>query len=140
MVCMNKTLSYIQILILICSMLCGGGFTGNLPQKSQASLCAEHQCGCESESDCRKHCCCNSYERQDIGSKQKNGFHVFISSIKCKYGNNPLTAITFTAKYIGEDQIEFIKASFLCFLLSYAAPYPSETIASPPEKPPRYFI
>ncbi|MCF6158822.1 MAG: hypothetical protein E3K32_09675 [wastewater metagenome] len=139
----NTILTYIQILVILCIVLFDGGI--HFAQGAQETLTAEHQCGCGSGSGCKEYCCCStSYGDQntfrDNSNRQKSGFLVFISSVNCKYGNNPLTTITFTTKYIGVNQLEFIRESFLCFLFLPVQSHPSEIIASPPEKPPRFFI
>ena len=139
----NKILAYVQILVLVCLMVCNGGITVNSSRKSDSFPCKGHQCGCKSEWDCMTHCCCFAHENQDEfqnnNEKQKNGFHTFISSVNCKSGNDPLTGITFTAKYILEGKVQPIKESFLCFLFNDTSNSIPEVIISPPEKPPRYF-
>lgn len=140
----NRILAIVQILIIVSLMLCNGGVSGNLPKKSEIFPCKGHQCGCKSESDCKTHCCCAPYENhhefQTNSQEQKNGFRAFMSSVNCKYGNNPLTSIIVAVKYILEDKIHLKKESFLCFLFSVASIFIPEAFVSPPEKPPRFFI
>jgi len=140
----NKTLAYIQILVIVCLMVCNDGIKVTSVKKSGEFPCKEHQCGCKSESDCMTHCCCGLYKNQgkfqNNGNEQKNSFQVFMSSVNCKYGNDPLASITFTAKYILESQVQPIKESFLYFLSHDISISLREVFASPPEKPPRYFI
>ena len=140
----NKILSYIQILVIVCMMLCNDGIRVTSVTKSEDFPCKGHRCGCKLESDCKVHCCCELYKNQDKfrdnNSEQKNSFRVFISSINCKYGSDPLTSITFTAKYILENQVQPIKESFLCFLFHDISSDLLEVFLSPPGKPPRHFI
>lgn len=140
----NKILVSIQILAVVCLMLCNGSVAVNSIRKSDTFSCKGHQCGCESESVCKTHCCCTLYENQykfkNNTEKQKIGFRTFMSTVNCKYGNDPLTGITFTTKYILESQGQPIKESFLCFLFSETSICLPEVFASPPEKPPRHFI
>ncbi|MBI2472486.1 MAG: hypothetical protein HYV59_14795 [Planctomycetes bacterium] len=139
----NKILAYVQILVMICLMVFNGGIVVNPAMKSDAYPCKDHQCGCKSESDCKTHCCCAPNGNQDTfhtNSEKRNGFKTFISSVNCKYGNDPLTPITFTAKYILESRVQTIKESFLCFLCSEVPSNIPDVVIFPPEKPPRYFI
>ena len=139
----NRILAIVQVLIIVSLMLCNGGVSGNLPKKYDAFPCKDHQCGCKSESDCKTHCCCvpdENLNKFSNNSEKQNRFKTFISSINCKYGNDPLTTITFTAKYILERQVRPIKESFLCFLSNDTSFHLPEAIVSPPEKPPRYFV
>ena len=138
----NKTLSYIQIMVVICLMFCNGGIGINLPKKSDEFPCKEHQCGCKSEADCKTHCCCAPDENQNkfrSNSENQNGFKTFISSINCKYGNDPLT-ISFTAKYMLESHVPPIQESFLCFLSNDISIRLPEVFVAPPEKPPRHYL
>lgn len=138
----NKILSYIQILVIIGLMLCSDGIRVNSVRSGEFP-CSSHQCGCMSESDCKKHCCCGLYENQDKfqnSNEQRNGFRVFISSVNCKYGSDPLTGITFTAKYMLEYSVQPIKESFLCFFSHDISICLPEIVLSPPDKPPRHFI
>ena len=139
----SKILAYIQILTIVCLMVCNDGVRVNSVKKSGEFPCKRHQCGCKSESDCEAHCCCGLYKHQgkfqNNGNEQKNSFQVFMSSVNCKYGNDPLASITFTAKYILESQVQPIKESFLCFLFSNTSICPPDVFVSPPEKPPQNF-
>lgn len=128
----NKIVACIQTCVILFLMICHGGSVISNAKKSGAFPCAGHQCGCTSEADCKTHCCCAPDENQ-------NGFKTFISSISCKYGNDPLT-ISFTAKYMLESRDTLTKESFLCFLFNDTSFHLPEVIVSPPEKPPRYFV
>lgn len=139
----NKIFACIQICVILFLMACSGGNIITNAKKSGAFPCEEHQCGCKSEADCKTHCCCAPDENQNKfrnNSENQNGFKTFISSLNCKYGNDPLTSITFTAKYIMESRVQTIKESFLCFLCSEAPTNIPDVLIPPPEKPPRYFI
>ena len=139
----NKIFACIQTFVILFLMVCNGGSVISYAKKSDAFPCEGHQCGCKSEADCKTHCCCAPDENQNkfrSNSENQNGFKIFISSINCKYGNGPLTTITFTAKYILKSQIRPIKESFLCFLSNDTSFHLPEAIVSPPEKPPRYFV
>ncbi|CAG1771570.1 hypothetical protein BAC3_01914 [uncultured bacterium] len=139
----NKILSYIQILVIVCMMLCNDGIRVTSVTKSEDFPCKGHRCGCKSESDCKAHCCCGLFKNHDKfqnSNEQRNGFHVFISSVNCKYGSDLLSSITFTAKYILENQVQPIKESFLCFLSHDISIDLLEVFLSPPGKPPRHFI
>lgn len=139
----NKIVACIQIFVILFLMISHGGSVISNAKKSGAFPCAGHQCGCKSEADCKTHCCCAPDESQNKfhkSSEKQHGFKTFISSINCKYGNDPLTTITFTAKYILERQVRPIKESFLCFLSNDTSFHLPEVIVSPPEKPPRYFV
>lgn len=139
----NKIFACIQTFVILFLMICHGGSVISNAKISGAFPCAGHQCGCKSEADCKTHCCCAPDENQNkfrSNSENQNGFKTFISSINCKYGNEPLTTITFTAKYILESQVRPIKESFLCFLSNDTSFHLPEAIVSPPEKPPRYFV
>ena len=135
--------SYVQIMVIVCLIVCNGGIAINSFKKSGELSCKGHQCGCRSESDCKAHCCCGPYESHNLqnnSEKQKNSFQVFISSINCKFGNDPVTGITFMAKYILESNVQPVKESFLCFLFYDISIHLPEVFVSPPEKPPRSFI
>ncbi|KAA0242180.1 MAG: hypothetical protein DYG83_12390 [Candidatus Brocadia sp. AMX2] len=138
----HKILTYIQISVIVCLLICNGGISVNSVRESDGFPCKGHQCGCKSESDCRTHCCCGVYKNRDKfqSNEQKSSFHVFMSSINCTYGNDPLTGVTFTAKYMVGDQVQQIKESFLCFLSCDISNSLLEVFASPPKKPPRHFI
>ena len=139
----NKIFACIQTFVILFLMICHGGSVISNAKKSGAFPCAGHQCGCKSEADCKTHCCCAPDENQNKfhnSSEKHNGFRAFISSINCKYGNDPLTTITFTAKYMLESQILPIKESFLCFLFNDTSINLPEVFTPPPEKPPRRFI
>ena len=139
----NKIFACIQTCVILFLMICHGGSVISNAKKSGAFPCAGHQCGCKSEADCKAHCCCAPDENQNKfhnSSEKHNGFRAFISSVNCKYGNDPLTTITFTAKYILESHVRPIKESFLCFLSYDTSFHLPEVIVSPPEKPPRCFV
>ncbi len=139
----RKIFSTIQVLIIICLMLCNRGTWINSSQKTRESLCKDLQCGCKLVSDCKKYCCCTFTGEQNTprtSNGQKDVFQIFMSSINCKYGNDPLNSITFTSKYILEDQVQFTRKTFLCFLSQATLIYPPEVFIFPPKKPPRYFL
>src|SRR5574341_1875280 len=128
----NKILAYVQILAIVCLMACNGSISARSSQKSNSLPCKGHQCGCKSELDCIMHCCCFTNEKhekfQSNGRERKGGIRAFISSVNCKNGNDPLTGITFTAKYIVESKVQSGKESFLCFLFNESSifiPMPS---------------
>ena len=138
----NKIFACIQTFVILFLMVCNGGSITNSAKKSGAFPSAGHQCGCKSEADCKTHCCCTPDENQNKfhnSSEKHNGFRAFISSVNCKYGNDPLTTITFKAKYVLESQDTLIKESFLCFLLHDTSVYLPEVFLPPPEKPPKFF-
>lgn len=135
--------SYTQILVVICLMFSRGSIGINFSKQSDEFLCKGHQCGCELESDCKVHCCCGLFKNRDKfqnGNEQRNSFRVFMSNINCKYGGDPLTSITFIAKYLLDGQVQPIKESFLCFRSQDILNSLLEVFVSPPEKPPRRFI
>ena len=137
-----KILSYTQILVIVCLAFFSAGIPVNSFRKSGEFPCKEHHCGCKSEFGCKTHCCCAPDENQNKfrnNSKNQNGFKTFISSINCKYGNDPLTTISFTAKYMLNGQVLPIKESFLCFLFNDTSINLPEVFTSPPEKPPKLF-
>ena len=137
-----KILSYTQILVIVCLAFFSAGIPVNSFRKSGEFPCKEHHCGCKSEFDCKTHCCCAPDENQNKfrnNSKNQNGFKTFISSINCKYGNDPLTTISFTAKYMLNGKVLPIKESFLCFLFNDTSINLPEVFTSPPEKPPKLF-
>jgi hypothetical protein len=134
----NKTLSCLQIVIIICLMVCNKGIAVNSFKKTGDFSCKGHQCGCKSEYDCKKHCCCAPTE--NIGEKQKNGFQSFISSINCKAGNNSDRDISFSGKYLLVSNVMPVQESLLCFLSLGTSIRRPDIFASPPEKPPRRFI
>lgn len=139
----NKILSYIQILVIVFMTLCNDGLRASSVAKPEDFPCKGHNCGCRSESDCKVHCCCGSFNDHDKfqdSNEQRNSFYVFISSVNCKYGSDPFTSITFTAKYLLENQVQPIKESFLCFRSQDISKSLLEVFVSPPEKPPRHFI
>jgi len=138
----NKIFACIQIFVILFLMVCNGGSVISNAKKSGAFPCAGHQCGCKSEADCKTHCCCAPDENQNKfhnNSKNQNVFKTFISSINCKYGNDPLT-ISFTAKYMLERQVRPIKEAFLCFLSNDISIHLPEVFVAPPEKPPRHYL
>lgn len=137
----NKICASIQIFVFLFLMVCNGGSIISPAKKSDVFPCAGHQCGCKSVPDCKTHCCCAPDENQNKfhnSSENPNGFRAFISSVNCKYGNDPLT-ISFTAKYMLESQILPIKESFLCFLFNDTSINLPEVFTPPPEKPPKLF-
>lgn len=140
----NKILACVQILAIFWIIVGNGSITINTPQKYGEFPCKGHQCGCKSGPDCKKHCCCGFYGDRytflDNGKGEKNTLHTFISSIHCKFGSGTLAKITITAEYKGEKKTELIKELSSSFLFYNIPPYPSDIIASPPEKPPRYFV
>jgi hypothetical protein len=136
----NKILSCIQVLVIVFLIACSGGTSVKLSRQSGKFLCEEHQCGCKSEFDCMTNCCCTFSENPNVFQNNNKSLQAFISSINCNYGNDPLTGIAVTTKYIKEDKVRPIEESFLCFLFSTTSIYPSEIIPSHPEKPPRYFL
>ncbi len=139
----NKILAYVQILVIVCLTACNGSISVRSSQKSNSFPCKGHQCGCKSELDCMTHCCCFTSEKQEKfqtnGWEQKSGIHAFISSVNCKNGNDPLTGITLTAKYIVESKVQSTRELFLCFYFSESSIFIPEVLVSPPEKPPRCF-
>ena len=138
----NKIFACIQTFVILFLMVCNGGSIISNAKNSDAFPCEEHQCGCKTVVDCKVHCCCapdeNKNKLSNNGEKQ-NGFNTFISSINCKYGNDPLT-ISFTAKYVPESHDALIKESFLCFLFNDISMRLPEVFVAPPEKPPRYYL
>jgi len=140
----NKIIACIQILIIIYLALCNSVTAAKFSKKSSASNYKGNQCCCKSESDC-KSCCCainqknNDKSFQNDGKWQKDKYHIFINSVNCKSGNDPLTNITITVKYTFERPIQPAKETFLCFLINNISIYHPEIIATPPEKPPRHF-
>ncbi len=139
----SKILAYIQISVIVCLMSFNGGIRLNSYWKTEEFPCKGHQCGCKSESDCKTHCCCGLYKNrgavQSNDNEPKTGFQVFISSVNCKYGGDPLTTITFTAKYVLVSQVQPIRESFLCFLPQDISISLLEVFIAPPETPPRHF-
>ncbi|MGQ3683422.1 MAG: hypothetical protein ACUBOA_00095 [Candidatus Loosdrechtia sp.] len=136
----NKILSCIQVLIIVFLMMWCGGTSLKLPLRTGGFPCKEHQCGCKSEFDCMTNCCCSFSENPNAFQINNKSLHAFISSINCNYGNDPFTGITIAAKYIKENDIHLAGESFFCFLSYTTQLYPSQIIASRPEKPPRYFL
>ena len=138
----NKIFACIQTFVFLFLMVCNGGGIVSSAKKSDAFPCEGHQCGCKSESDCKTHCCCTPDKNQNKfrnNSEKHNGFRAFISSVNCKYGNDPLT-ISFTAKYMLESQILPIKESFLSFLFDDLSIRLPEVFVAPPETPPRHYL
>ena len=138
----NKIVACIQIFVILFLMISHGGSVISNAKKSGAFPCAGHQCGCKSEADCKTHCCCAPDENQNKfrnNSENQNGFKTFISSINCKYGNDPLT-ISFTAKYMLESRDTLTKEAFLCFLSNDISIHLPEVFVTPPEKPPRHYL
>jgi len=138
----NKIFACIQTCVILFLMACSGGNIITNAKKSGAFPCEEHQCGCKSEADCKTHCCCAPDENQNKfrnNSENQNGFKTFISSINCKYGNDPLT-ISFTAKYMLENRDTLTEESFLSFLSNDLTIRLPEVVVAPPEKPPRHYL
>jgi len=138
----NKIFACIQTCVILFLMICHGGSVISNAKKSGAFSCAGHQCGCKSAADCKTQCCCAPDENQNkfrSNSENQNGFKIFISSINCKYGNEPLN-ISFTAKYMLESRDTLTKESFLCFLSNDISIRLPEVFVAPPEKPPRYYL
>ena len=138
----NKIVACIQTFVFLFLMICNGGSTISSVKKSDAFPCAGHQCGCKSAADCKAHCCCAPGKNQNKfhnSSEKHNGFRAFISSVNCKYGNDPLTTITFTANSIFEGKVPQIKELFLCFLFNDLLIRLPEVFVAPPEKPPRHY-
>ncbi len=138
----NKILACIQTFVILFLMICHGGSVISNAKKSGAFQCIGHQCGCKSAVDCKAHCCCAPDENQNKFrniSENQNGFKTFISSINCKYGNDPLT-ISFTAKYMLESRDTLTQESFLSFLFNDLLIRLPEVSIAPPEKPPRYHL
>ena len=138
-----KIFSYTQILVIVCLTFFSAGIPVNSFRKSGEFSCKEHHCGCKSEFDCKTHCCCAPRQDHDKfqnnTENQKGSFQVFISSLNCKMGNDLLTSINFTAKYILESKVQPLKETFLCFLLHDTSVHLPEVFLSPPEKPPKFF-
>ena len=139
----NKIFSYAQMLVIVCLMAMSEDQGRIFFGKSENFPCAAHQCGCKTEADCKAHCCCSPHkdqnEFQNISEKHKS-FHVFISSLNCKHGNNAFTSTTFQSKYVLANKVQPTTESFLCFLISNTLIPSPEILPSPIEKPPRYFI
>ncbi len=138
----NKIFACIQTFVILFLMICHGGSVISNAKKSGAFPCAGHQCGCKSEADCKTHCCCVPDENQNkfrSNSENQHGFKTFISSINCKYGNDPLT-ISFTAKYMLESRDTLTKEPFLSFLYNDLSIHLPEVFVPPPEKPPRHYL
>ena len=139
----NKIFSCVQTFVMLFLMICNSGSVISNAKKSVAFQCAWHHCGCKSEAYCKTHCCCEFYKNQDKlqndSNEQNDGFRVFMSSVNCKYGSNPLASVTFTAKYLLENQIQPIKESFMCFLVNDTSITLPDPFVSPPKKPPRPF-
>lgn len=140
----GKIVTYIQILVMVCSALCNTGFVINFPKKPVVFSCSEHECGCKSEADCMTHCCClphgNRLKAQNGVKKQKNSILVFISSVRCKSGSDAITCISTKFEYISEDYFKIPQIKFLCFLANDTLVHLCEVMVSPPEKPPRYIV
>ena len=138
----NKIFACIQTCVILFLMICHGSGIISNAKKSGAFPCAGHQCGCKSDADCKTHCCCAPDENQNKfrnNSENQKGFRTFISSINCKYGNDPLT-ISFTAKYMLESRDTLTKEAFLCFLSNDISIRLPEVFVPPPEKPPRHYL
>lgn len=140
----NRILAIVQILIIVSLMLCNGGVSENLPDKSEIFPCKAHQCGCKTEYDCKTHCCCANHENSDTldiqNNTQGNSFRAFVSSINCKYGSESFKSIDSSVKYMFENSVKPLSETFLCFLPHNSSIRLPEAFVSPPEKPPRFFI
>ncbi len=138
----NKVIACAQILVFLCLILCSGGVTTSLSGRSDEFFCKDHVCGCKSEADCKTNCCCSSQgnhlKSQSSAQKQKNGFHAFISSVRCKSGSDEVPCINFELKYIPEDCFTIPQLPFLCFLDGNTLARLSGPMVFPPEKPPRF--
>lgn len=138
----NKVFACIQIFVFLSLLLCSGGITFTVSSTSDGFPCKDHACGCKSEADCRAHCCCSPNGNQSTThygvKKQKDSLQSFISSLKCKSGNNAITFINTELKYVTEDDCVISPITFLCFLTSDTTAHLCEPKVSPPEKPPRY--
>ena len=136
-------ITYLQIIVIACLTICNDCSIVNFPKQSDTFPCKGHQCGCKSEYDCKTHCCCGFYKDhekyQNPSKQQKNMFNTFVSNVNCKYGNDPLNSITFTAKYILENQVQPIKELFMGFLFTSNSITLPDPFLPPPEKPPRRF-
>lgn len=139
----NKVIACIQILIFLSLTLCSSGVTLSLSGKSDEFPCKDHQCGCKSEADCKTNCCCsprgNQLKSQNSVQKQKNGFHSFISSVRCKSGSDAIAFTSIELNYILEDYFTIPSITFFCFLAGDTLAHIHEVMVSPPEKPPRCF-
>lgn len=140
----NKIIACIQILIFLGLTLCSSGVTISLSGKSDEFPCKDHACGCKSEADCKNNCCCSPQGNQSTSQygvkKQKDSLQSFISSLKCKSGNDAITCINAELKYVTEDDCVISPITFFCFLTSDTTAHLCEPKVSPPEKPPRYLI
>lgn len=137
----GKIIAYIQIVVILCSVLYNVGITINCPKKPVVFPCKKYDCGCKLEVDCIKNCCClpyDNYEKdQNDVKKQKNGFQSFISSLRCKSGNNTIAFINIKLEYILKDRFNIPPITFLCFFINDTLAHLHEVMVSPPEKPPR---
>jgi len=137
-----KIVSCIQILVMMFLVFCNTGFVVNHPINSAGFPCKDHACGCKSEADCKAHCCCPPQGNQStfqygVKKQQKDSLQLFISSIKCKSGNDTITFIPANPKYILEDGHIESPLTFLCFLANDTKIHFCEPAIPPPEKPPR---
>lgn len=141
---MNKVIACIQILIFLGLTLCNGGILISSSGKSAEFPCKDHACGCKSEADCKAHCCCSPQGKQSTSQygvkKQKDSFQSFISSLRCKSGNDAITCINAELKYVLEDYFVIPPITFFCFLAGDTLAHIREVMVSPPEKPPRCFV
>ena len=137
----NKVIACIQILIFLCLILCSGGVTISLSGKSGAFPCKDHACGCKSEADCKTHCCCspqgNPSASQYGVKKRKDSLQSFISSLRCKSGNDTIACINAELKYVLEGYFVIPPITFFWFLAGDILAHIREVMVSPPEKPPR---
>ncbi len=137
----SKVIACVQILIFLGLSLCNSGITTGSRGKSGEFPCKEHVCGCKSEADCKEHCCCSPQGNQSTSQfgvkKQNDRLQSFISSLRCKSGNDAIACITAELKYITEGDCEIPEMTFLCLLVGDAVAHFREVTVSPPEKPPR---
>ena len=140
----NKVIACIQILIFLGLALCNGGITVGSLGKSDEFPCKEHVCGCKSEADCKTHCCCspqgNPSASQYGVKKRKDSLQSFISSLRCKSGNDTIACINAELKYVLEGYFVIPPITFFCFLAGDTLAHLREVMVSPPEKPPRCFV
>lgn len=138
----NRVIACVQIFIFLCLILCSGGVTISLSGKSGEFPCKDHECGCKSETDCKTNCCCspqgNHLKSQNSVQKQKNGFHAFISSVRCKSGSDAIPFTSIELNYIPEGYFTIPQLTFLCFLDGNTLAHLSGPMVFPLEKPPRF--
>lgn len=134
----NKILVYTQVLIIFFLTLCSGGISLKPSKNTGAFPCAEHQCGCKSQSDCETHCCCASHKGDDNAEEQKALFGAIIRSINCKYGDGLAKIIAINLKYALEGPARPFIQQFLCFRsMETTSNFPERT-EPPTVRPPRH--